>query len=395
MKRALRAVDVTLLPSVGIVFGVLWIIGAANRISDKTPIEWIPFALIGVGIGLARISPLSAISLSVVTLALQVAVPRLRFNENGWSAYVGLLLVVLIAVASPRIRTGIIALVVGLLGGATVGILVGAAGGDPIAGMLLSVVAVLATGAVGLAVRFYQQRNAELKRSRILELEVAASATELAIALERDRTAQDVHDIMAHSLAVIVAQADGALFLGEKRPNVASESLAAIAQSARESLGELRVLLQSLASAPDGHSYPSLADIDILLARMREVGLNVTDHTFGEPSGLTAGQQVAVYRIVQESLTNALKHIGPEAIVRITRDWRGPGLALGVVSIADTAIPDSGPTQFSRGITGMTERARLAGGWLAAERDNDDPRCFVVTAFIPTAAVASSGELTR
>jgi signal transduction histidine kinase len=157
----------------------------------------------------------------------------------------------------------------------------------------------------------------------------------------------------------------------------------------------LRVLLQSLASAPDGHSYPSLADIDILLARMREVGLNVTDHTFGEPSGLTAGQQVAVYRIVQESLTNALKHIGPEAIVRITRDWRGPGLALGVVSIADTAIPDSGPTQFSRGITGMTERARLAGGWLAAERDNDDPRCFVVTAFIPTAAVASSGELTR
>ena len=129
-----------------------------------------------------------------------------------------------------------------------------------------------------------------------VEDEVVAAELELAIAIERDRTAQDVHDIMAHSLSVIVAQADGALFLQDQRPEATAETLRTIAKSGRESLGELRVLLESLSTSPEGHSYPSLTNVDDLIDRMRKSGLNVTDVTFGDASPLTAGQQLAVYR---------------------------------------------------------------------------------------------------
>jgi signal transduction histidine kinase len=229
-----------------------------------------------------------------------------------------------------------------------------------------------------------RKRDAGLRRTRLLEDEVVEAELELAVAIERDRTAQDVHDIMAHSLSVIVAQADGALFLGDQRPGAATESLTAIAKSARESLGELRLLLQSLSTSPEGHSYPTLADTEGLVARMRDAGLEITDSTFGEEGNLTAGQQLAVYRILQEGLTNALKHGDNPTAVRITRDWGGPGLAFSIVSTAASALDRSGPRQFSRGITGMTERARLAGGWLSAEPDDDDERRFTVTAFVPT-----------
>ena len=123
---------------------------------------------------------------------------------------------------------------------------------------------------------------------------------------------------------------------------------------------------------------------------MRGAGLTVSDEAFGEPTSLTAGQELAVYRILQESLTNALKHSGSDAFVRITSDWRGPGLALSIVSLSSTDLIAVESSHISRGITGMTERARLAGGWLSAALDADDPRCFMVTAFIPTNSVEAS-----
>ncbi|ARC56161.1 Sensor histidine kinase DesK [Frondihabitans sp. 762G35] len=389
MRNLVRLVDAALLPVVGVVFGVLWIIGTANTISDRTPVEWIPYALIGVAIATARLSSAGALSLVISGLAVQAAVPRLRFAEGGWPAYAGLLIVLFVVAAKPDARSRVFGLIVGVTGSVAVGILVGAAGGQPLVAMLVAGVSTVAAWVLGLAVTLVRQRNVASKRSRALEHEVDAAATELAVARERERTAQDVHDIMAHSLAVIVAQADGALFLQGERPAAATESLTAISVAARESLGELRVMLQSLTADPEGHSHPTLQDLDSLLARMRSAGLRVSETTFGEPGLLTAGQQLAVYRIVQESLTNALKHSGPTSEVRVTQDWRGPGLALGVTSIGGHEPRPGSPAGTSRGITGMTERARLAGGWLVAEQDHEDARTFVVTAFIPTVAAPS------
>ena len=377
------------MPIVGVAFAVLWILGAATRIDAARPIEWIPYALIGAAIGLSRIYPRIAIGLSVLLLGLQIAVPRSQFQENG-APYLGLLLVFLVIVLSARIRQGALSLVTWVSGSVTFGVLFAIYTGFSFNGALIAVLASLVIFAGAFSAKLALQRTTERQRRLVLETEIAAAATELAIAQERDRTAQDVHDIMAHSLAVIVAQADGALFLGKKRPAAVTESLKAIAQSARDSLGELRVLLESLSSTSEGHSYPTLANVDALLERMRGAGLTVSDEVFGEPTSLTAGQELAVYRILQESLTNALKHSGSDSFVRITSDWRGPGLALSIVSLSSSDLIGVESPHNSRGITGMTERARLAGGWLSAALDEDDPRCFMVTAYIPTNSVETS-----
>lgn len=389
MRKFLKIAVVLILPIIGAWYALPWIIGTATTLNQSWPIATIPYVLIGIAIGLSRVSPRIAVSLAVLALVLQVSFVRLRFQENGWP-YVGLLVVLLVVLMSTRIRLGIFSILTWVFAAATLGLLFATFAGFSFSGVLVAVLASL-VGCAGVYIaKLFLQRNAERQRSLILETEIAATATELAIALERDRTAQDVHDIMAHSLAVIVAQADGALFLGKKRPAAVTESLNAIAQSARDSLGELRVLLESLSSTPEGHSYPSLVNVDTLLERMRGAGLTVSDEAFGEPKSLTAGQELAVYRILQESLTNALKHSGADAFVRITLDWRGPGLALSIVSLTSEDLPERIASSTSRGITGMTERARLAGGWLSASLDADDSRCFIVTAYIPTTSVETS-----
>ena len=389
MRKFLKIAVVLILPIIGALYALPWIIGTATTLNQSWPIATIPSVLIGIAIGLSRVSPRIAVSLAVLALVLQVSFVRLRFQENGWP-YVGLLVVLLVVLMSTRIRLGIFSILTWVFAAATLGLLFATFAGFSFSGVLVAVLASL-VGCAGVYIaKLFLQRNAERQRSLILETEIAATATELAIALERDRTAQDVHDIMAHSLAVIVAQADGALFLGKKRPAAVTESLNAIAQSARDSLGELRVLLESLSSTPEGHSYPTLANIEELLTRMRGTGLTVSDESFGDPKSLTAGQELAVYRILQESLTNALKHSGADAFVRITLDWRGPGLALSIVSLTSEDLPERIASSASRGITGMTERARLAGGWLSASLDADDPRCFIVTAYIPTTSLEAS-----
>lgn len=390
MRQILRIARFALLPLIGAVFITLWIIGAANTISAELPLEWIPYAALGLAIALARVSPITALALVAVTIPAQVLIPGWRFTEQNTSAYLGVVIVVAVVAAFAGKRTRLAALLLSVAAGLAVGRIASPrwrATDDysAIPSMILATVVCVVAWALGYAVQLLLQRDASIRRARALESEVAAAELELAIAIERDRTAQDVHDIMAHSLSVIVAQADGALFLQNQRPEATTESLTAIAQSARESLAELRVLLQELSTTADGHSYPSLADVDVLIDRMKSAGLDVTDDTFGEPGQLTAGQQLAVYRILQESLTNALKHGNGATAVRVTRDWRGPGLALSIVSTAMAALAAPASGRYSRGITGMTERARLAGGWLAAEPDDEDPRRFIVTAFVPAA----------
>jgi signal transduction histidine kinase len=224
------------------------------------------------------------------------------------------------------------------------------------------------------------------------EDELRAAEVDLIVSRERDRIAQDVHDIMAHSLSVIIAQADGARFVGPQRPEAITESLERIAGSARTSLTEVRMLIESLVADPDGHSTPAIDDLDSLIERMRDAGLDITVDRFGDPQPLTPTQQLAVYRIAQEALTNSLKHAGTAARARLTLDWRGPGLALSIASRSPNAQHpaaetrrDGGPeaTRVGRGLYGMRERARLAGGWLTAGSDEETSNGYIVTAFIP------------
>jgi signal transduction histidine kinase len=205
---------------------------------------------------------------------------------------------------------------------------------------------------------------------------------ELRLAHDRGRISRDIHDSLAHSLAIIVAQAEGAAAIHELKPEAAPESLANIATVARHALGEVRRLVERITDDADVSEHTSrLEHIPKLIDEVRSVGVDASLRTLGDPAPLALSKQVAVFRIVQESLTNALKHGGRGTAVTVTLDAQGAGLAVLVVSKSGSGAPLVPSAGRGIGIAGMKERARLVGGWLTAVPSDDET--FVVTAFIP------------
>jgi len=238
-------------------------------------------------------------------------------------------------------------------------------------------------------------RRSAADRARLAraEADLEVAGVELRIAQERSGIAQEVHDVLAHSLAVVVAVADGSRFLRETRPETTEEALREIAGTARSALLDLRGLIEELTD--DSHRpQPNLADLPALIRGMAATGMRVDLRTTGRPGGLTPSQQLSVYRIVQESLTNALKHTRGIATVDVSFVWEGPGLALTVRSRGSEPEPEPASslpparTRGGFGVGSMQERARLAGGWLTAERtdpeEGDATDGHLVTAFVPT-----------
>jgi signal transduction histidine kinase len=229
--------------------------------------------------------------------------------------------------------------------------------------------------------------------SRVLisaETRLEETDFELRLAQDRERISRDVHDALAHSLAIVVSQAEGALALRSVKPEVVGDSLRNIATVSRTALVDVRRLVEQIQEDDDVTTpKATIADIDSLVTHMREIGMDASLRLLGNPVSLMPSQELAVYRIVQESLTNSLKHGGPTSTVTVVLDWRGPGLAVLVTSaggtplIKERADPDRGV-----GIAGMKERARLAGGWLTAELSDDGS--FIVTAFLSTHEWASA-----
>jgi len=195
---------------------------------------------------------------------------------------------------------------------------------------------------------------------------------------ERTRIARDMHDVVAHSLAVVVAQADGARYLGAKDPDAVDAALQTIAATARDALSDVRVLLAQLRHNQVDGPQPTLVDLDRLLEQAGASGLVIEQEVTGAPLPLGTAQQLAVYRIVQESLTNALRHADTTQPVRLHFAWTPHGLELTVTSVSP---PDAaGPRTNGHGVAGMTERALLVGGHLSAQPEGGR---FVVRAWLP------------
>ncbi len=239
-----------------------------------------------------------------------------------------------------------------------------------LAGFLLS----WTLGLVGSAI----MRASESRRAVVLAVE------EVAAEQERTRIARDMHDVVAHSLAVVVAQADGARYLRKTDPDAVDDALQTIATTAREALSDVRVLLAQLRHSQSDGPQPTLVDLDRLYEQLRSSGLSIVQEVAGTPLQMGTSGQLAVYRIVQESLTNALRHadVDDDVLVRFT--WTPYGLDL---TVASTVRPVSTRTAENtlgqppgHGIAGMRERATLVGGRLTAERDGER---FVVHAWLP------------
>jgi signal transduction histidine kinase len=390
-------------PAVAILFLLDCIVSEVGR-NGTNLVAWLPSVVIAASIAVSRLRPVYALALAGALVIVQYPIDGLRFGDTAWPAYFGIALAFIGALisAAPRVRQvavlgfGIVAVLIACLpywGGTDLQISLGIHNERiPMWVMIAAAIIVTALSwliAFGLRAALRVGEAESARRHAVAELR--GTESELSMAVQRDRIAQDVHDIMAHSLSVIVAQADGARFVRKKRPGSIDQSLEAIAQSARDSLAEVRMLIETLVSEPEGHSHPSLENLDALIERMRSAGVAVSLMTFGTPDHLTSGQELAVYRIVQESLTNALKHGGSKPSARVVLDWRGSGLALNISSSPAGASVPAAEDPSSRGIYGMRERARLAGGWLTASLD-DSGEEFIVTAFIPS-AVATSADV--
>ncbi|MHA7171821.1 sensor histidine kinase [Arthrobacter monumenti] len=227
------------------------------------------------------------------------------------------------------------------------------------------------------------QMQALEDRAHRLEIE-RQHERELAAADERSHIAREMHDIVAHSLSVIITQADGGRYAAVADPDVAPKTLETIAETGRTSLREMRRLLGVLRGDDDTTTrpLPTLADVDELVNTLRSTGLEVECSRHGEPRRqLPPGAELTAYRIVQESLTNVLKHAGPRAMASVELDWNGRGLELTISDDGRGAAADPNTTGAGQGIRGMAERAKLYDGSLSAQ-----PRTgggFRVSALIP------------
>lgn len=215
------------------------------------------------------------------------------------------------------------------------------------------------------------------------ENRLAQHRAEQAAAVEtaRLRIARDMHDVVAHSLTVIVAQADGARYAAAVDPGATSTTLGTIGDTARHALADVRLLLTQLRHQESDGPTPQLTDLEPLYAQLRAAGLPLIVHVDPAPvQQPPAAVQLATYRMLQEALTNALRH-GDGGPVQVLQRWAVDKVELEVHN--GLAADASGlPWRESRGhgVLGMRERVQLVGGTLDAGVEADR---FVVRAAIP------------
>lgn len=203
-------------------------------------------------------------------------------------------------------------------------------------------------------------------RTRRLEIE-RQQERDLAAADERNHIAREMHDIVAHSLSVMIAQADGARYAGAADPAVATSTLGTIAETGRASLREMRRLLGVLRNDDDAPTrpLPTLDDVPALVSTVQRAGLAASLHMIGTPRRyLPTGAELTAYRVIQEALTNVLKHAGPRAAASVSIAWATRGLEITVDDDGRGTAFDTSTAGAGQGIRGMAERLKLYDGLL-------------------------------
>lgn len=363
-----------------------------------------PLVLMTLAVATASWKPLVSLGFTAALLSGQLGFALPPMTSNHWAIYLGSFIALgfILWTAEPRMRyiaAGANLVFVALMTvlmlswryGGGVGWFAPINVGDPpmfmrygwqLFALLLLIAA--ACAAAGLLLALYQERGSLFRARELAQSSLKETEIDLIVEQERTRIARDLHDVLAHSLAVIAAQADGTRYLSKDQPKAVLSALDTIARSARSALVDAQRVIEGVHDDGMVTPQPRLSDILPLVDGMQR-GNNLKIHTSesGVPVTLSAGQEVAAFRIVQECLTNALKHGGRGTDVRLHFDWTGPGLTLHVastISKAGKSAPNPGPPRLGRGLPGMRERAHLAGGWLTAGPDGEH---FRVTVFIP------------
>jgi signal transduction histidine kinase len=278
-----------------------------------------------------------------VAVALLVAVYSAGAHTEGWQAAAGVL--------------------------ATLAVVLGAVAGDPeeadLGSYFLFLLLVGGPWLAGRAIRHRRLSERSLEARAVAAEREREERARAAVAEERVRIARELHDVVAHAISVIVVQARGGRRSLAAEPEEAREAFDSIEATGREALAEMRRLLgmlrkddEELALAPQ----PSLRYLDTLVAQVREAGLSVELSVEGEAMDLPPGVDLSAYRIVQEALTNALRHAGP-ATARVVVRYGEQDLEL---EIADTGTGAATNDGQGHGLVGMRERVSLYGGKVEA-----------------------------
>jgi signal transduction histidine kinase len=343
---AVIAVAVTAVELAGTYQAVRWH-GHGHR--NPSAFGYLPVVLGGLSLLVRRRFPAIVLGIALATALWAAAL-------NAWSAWLALLVAFFTAVLARRRAAAIASLVVGYLVSVWPPWLIGSRGHTSGTSALSLMVGLLVLLSAAELIRARRQRVLEIASRRAEEARRRASEQRLAIA-------RDLHDVVAHNISVINVQAKTALHLMDRQPERAREALTAIHDVSKQALGELRSVLGVLRGAdsegpPLGPS-PGLDRLAELASGT--AGISVRLVTDGAPRAVPTGVDVAAYRIVQEALTNTVRHSGGRtATVRLRYDD----------DTLTVSVDDDGgavhPPHQGNGLAGMTERARALGGTLEA-----------------------------
>ena len=361
-----RSLDPRLVDAVvGTVFTVISVVSVLNvgdpelGYADPGVLAVILALVFGSAFYVRQSAPLVCTLVSATALVL---IATLDYQSNAQSQ---MLLVAMYALGSyesgVRRVVGFVGVEVGVAIVAIVGIPEASTGNLMFAGALYAAVFF-----IGVAMRNRRLYQEQLEQRADLLAREHQEAAARAIADERLRIAQELHDVVAHSMGVIAVQAGVGSHVIETDPAEAKRSLDAISVTSRTTLAEIRRLLGVLRADGDGAAYapaPGLADLDRLVADIRAAGVGVDVVTEGTPHEVPPGVDLTAYRIVQEALTNVLKHAGP-ARAAVTVGYEPDAITLEVVD--DGRGINGRATEGGHGLLGMRERVAVYGGTLDA-----------------------------
>jgi signal transduction histidine kinase len=331
----------------------------------------------GAALVLRRTMPAAVLA---TTLAAAVAIVALGDDASG----VPVLIALYTTAAVCELRVSLMALALTAATAATLSVLTVDAPGrqtSATSGALIAAGLTIGSWALGAYaqtrlryLRELQGRAASAERERDQRARIAVQA-------ERASIARELHDIVAHSVGVMLVGVRGARDVLRTSPDAADDTLARVERSGEQSLAELRrilALLREPEQSAESRPQPSLAELNDLVASYREAGLPVRLELVGEPMPLPGGVELSLYRIVQEALTNTLKHSNPSNVT-VTLAFRDSRLELEVVD--DGTPTTSGAATIGQGLIGMRERVALLGGELqTGEREGGG---FRVAAQLP------------
>ncbi|HEU4481174.1 MAG TPA: sensor histidine kinase [Actinomycetota bacterium] len=373
----LSAVAIDWVPVIAVIAVGFANLGVTESWTASTGGRWLFAALIGLPLGWRRPYPLGALLVMVGVITFQIFIVDPSVNFGSFMA----LILATYAVAR---HAGMKRAIAGVTAVAAINLLVALAG-PPISSPIEFVIPLFYLGGawgLGRAMRARERRSEELADlADSLRLERDQSAR-LAVAEERARIARELHDVVAHTMSTIVLQAEAADEIFERDPERAHEMLRTIQKGGRQGLVELRRLLGVLRS--DGASgstppqpQPVIAELGSLVETMRRAGMDVELDREGELDSLPPGLQLTTYRIVQEALTNTLKHAGPvRARVRLERSNGAVN-----ISVSDAGDARRKDTGTGHGLIGMRERVAMFGG--RVETGYVEGLGFVVEATLP------------